>query len=352
MRALRIKKFYFGALVSLKERSRMKQASFIYGIVAVIATSLFISPPSFAKTVKACEEEWKANKPAIQASGKTKKDFIAGCRAETASAEPTSEAAKPAPTSSAEAQAPAAQPRTSSAKTVRACAAEWTANKAALEASGKTRKDFIAECRAGTETTAEAAPSGERTPDAAPAQARKTVKACEAEWRANKASIQAAGKRKTDFMTECRAEPDSTQTAAPQPAPAAQPKSEVAAAPQSAPREPDRQATAAPQAPSAPAAQPKSEAEAAPQSAPREQPNRRANQAPAATVSLAAGQFTSESEAKSHCPGDTVVWANTRSKIYHYASSHRYGHTKNGAYMCEKETAAAGIRAAKRERRL
>jgi hypothetical protein len=59
-----------------------------------------------------------------------------------------------------------------------------------------------------------------------------------------------------------------------------------------------------------------------------------------------------EADAKSHCPGDTVVWANTRSRVYHYATSRRYGHTKLGAYMCEKETAAAGMRAAKRERRL
>lgn len=152
----------------------------------------------------------------------------------------------------------------------------------------------------------------------------KTVKACEDEWKANKSTIQASGKKKTDFMTECRAEPASTQAAAPapQPAPTQQPKSEVAAAPQSTT-----------------AAQPKSEATAAP-----------APQAPSA--SLASGQFTTETEAKTHCPGDTVVWANTRSRVYHYASSRRYGHTKMGAYMCEKETAAAGMRAAKREKRL
>ena len=303
----------------------MKKALLIYGFSAILASSLLISSPSSAKTVKACDEEWKANKSTIQASGKKKKDFITECRAETASTEPsTAPAAQPAPAASSE--SPATAPRTRSAKTIRACGAEWTANKASLEASGKTRKDFITECRAGTETTAAATPStGMMTPGTPEAAGKKTAKACDAEWKANKAAIQASGKKKTDFMTECRAEPASTQTAAapaPQPAPAQQPKSEVAAAPQSPAK-----------------AQPKSEATAAP-----------VPQSP--TGSLAVGQFTTEAEAKTHCPADTVVWANTRSRVYHYASSRRYGHTKLGAFMCEKETAAAGMRAAKREKRL
>jgi hypothetical protein len=301
----------------------MKQTLLICGFSAILASSLLISSPSSAKTVKACEDEWKANKSTIQASGKKKTDFMTECRAETASTEPaTAPAAQAAPAASS--NPPAAAPRVRAAKTIRACAAEWTANKASLEASGKTRKDFITECRAGTETTAAAAPSTGMTPRMAHAAGKKTVKACEAEWKANKATIQASGKKKTDFMTECRAEPTSTQAAAPapQPAPAQQPKPDVAAAPQSTP-----------------AAQPTSEATAAP--APREP-----------TTSLVSGQFTTEAEAKTHCPGDTVVWANTRSRIYHYASSRIYGHTKMGAYMCEKETAAAGIRAAKREKRL
>ena len=169
------------------------------------------------------------------------------CRAETASTE-----SAPAPTAQ---PAPAEQPtvtapRARTAKTIKACAAEWTANKATIQASGKTRKDFIAECRAGTTTTA------------APATA-------------------------------------------PRPAPAEERKSEATAPPP-----------------------------------------------PASTMPTAAGEFRTEAEAKAHCPGDTVVWANTRSKIYHYASNWRYGRTKSGAYMCEKETAAAGMRAAKREKRL
>jgi len=316
----------------------MKQALLIFGFSAFIASSL-LSSPSSAKTVKACDEEWKANKATIQASGKKKKDFITECRAETASTEPSAAPAAqatPAETPNSSATAP----RSGSAKTLRACAAEWMANKESLQAGGKTRKDFITECRAGTETTAAAttAPSPGMTPSAAPTAGKKTVKACEADWKANKAAIQASGKKKTDFMTECRAEPGSTQTAAPAPQskPAEQPKPEVATAPES-PTTAQPKSEAVPQ--SRIPAQPKSEATATP-----------APQGP--TASLATGQFTSEANAKSHCPGDTVVWANTRSRVYHYASSRRYGHTKLGAYMCEKETAAAGMRAAKRERRL
>lgn len=65
----------------------------------------------------------------------------------------------------------------------------------------------------------------------------------------------------------------------------------------------------------------------------------------------ATGEFASEAAAKAHCPSDTVVWANTRSHVYHLAGTPQYGKTKHGAYMCEGETAAAGFRAARHERR-
>jgi hypothetical protein len=54
--------------------------------------------------------------------------------------------------------------------------------------------------------------------------------------------------------------------------------------------------------------------------------------------------------AKAHCPTDTVVWANLKSKIYHFKGTKSYGTTKTGAYMCEKEALAGGaFRAAKNE---
>jgi hypothetical protein len=129
---------------------------------------------------------------------------------------------------------------------------------------------------------------------------QKTVRACEAEWKANKAGLQAEGTKKKDFMVRCRAG--------------------TAAAPQ-------------PVGPAAPS--------------PRGMRPRRA----LAQTPLKAGQFATEAEARRHCPGDTVVWANLKTNIYHFSTGRRYGKTKSGAFMCERETAAAGLRAAKNEKR-
>ncbi len=65
---------------------------------------------------------------------------------------------------------------------------------------------------------------------------------------------------------------------------------------------------------------------------------------------LARGQYPTEAEAKAGCPGDGVVWVNLRSKISHEPGSRSYGATQAGAYMCEKESAAAGFRAGKTAR--
>ena len=67
-----------------------------------------------------------------------------------------------------------------------------------------------------------------------------------------------------------------------------------------------------------------------------------------ATGSATAGadQFSSEAAAKSHCPGDTVVWVNLGgSKAYHTAGTKYYGKTKHGAYMCQKEADQSGFHA-------
>ena len=54
-------------------------------------------------------------------------------------------------------------------------------------------------------------------------------------------------------------------------------------------------------------------------------------------------------EAKGRCPGDTVVWVNTKGKshTYHYSGTRWYGTTKQGAYMCEADAGAAGYHASK-----
>jgi hypothetical protein len=68
-------------------------------------------------------------------------------------------------------------------------------------------------------------------------------------------------------------------------------------------------------------------------------------------AALTSGQFANEAEAKASCPSDTVVWANLGTKVFHHAGASSYGTTKRGAYMCEKDTATAGFRAAKNEKR-
>lgn len=69
---------------------------------------------------------------------------------------------------------------------------------------------------------------------------------------------------------------------------------------------------------------------------------------PSATK-MEAGQFSTEGDAKAHCPNQNIVWFNKPSKIYHYAGSRDYGHTKNGAFMCQADADKIG-RAAKNEK--
>ena len=72
--------------------------------------------------------------------------------------------------------------------------------------------------------------------------------------------------------------------------------------------------------------------------------------APSSTPAMHADQFSSEADAKMHCPGgEMVVWLNTRSNVYHFAGSRDYGRTKQGAYMCRQDADKIG-RAAKNEK--
>jgi hypothetical protein len=48
----------------------------------------------------------------------------------------------------------------------------------------------------------------------------------------------------------------------------------------------------------------------------------------------AANEFSTETEAKTRCPTDTVVWGTLSSNIYHFTGTRYYGNTKHGAYMC------------------
>jgi hypothetical protein len=64
---------------------------------------------------------------------------------------------------------------------------------------------------------------------------------------------------------------------------------------------------------------------------------------------VGANQYGSERQASAHCPTDTVVWANTRSNIYHFEGTYNYGTTAAGAYMCEQDALDEGMRAARNE---
>jgi hypothetical protein len=93
--------------------------------------SLSTSAPAQQKSVKACTDEWRADKAANQAAGITEKDYVAKCRAGVATATPSEAPKASRGTSSSE----------SSAKSVKACTDEWRADKAANQAAGITEKD-------------------------------------------------------------------------------------------------------------------------------------------------------------------------------------------------------------------
>ena len=191
----------------------------------------------------------------------------------------------------------ASSPTWAQAKTAKACRAEWRADKVNFQAKGIAEKAYVAQCRAGTTTTTTAptipAPAPTTNAPGINVGQQKTAKACVDEWRADKANFQAKGITQRAYVAQCRSGTTITTATPPPPAPA--------------------------------------------------------NPAPSTWTPSAAGQYATENEAKFACPGDTVVWVNLRSKIYHFAGTHNYGITRNGAYMCERDTAAQGMRAAKNE---
>jgi nucleoid-associated protein YgaU len=154
---------------------------------------------------------------------------------------------------------------------------------------------------------------------------QKTEKACKEEWQANKAANQAAKITEKSYVEKCRGN-------------AAKPEAEKT--PAAAPAKPTAPAAAAPK-PAAPAAPAQAPAPAATKMAPAK---------PATATSTGANQFATEGAAKAHCPSDTVVYVNLKSNIYHFAGHKDYGNLKDGTYMCEKDTAGAGARAAKNEK--
>jgi hypothetical protein len=121
----------------------------VIGAAALAAAFALSGAPAWAKTVKECNAEYATQKDALKAAGTKKADFVASCRAEA----DTTPAAAPAPPE----PAPAAATAPAGGKTAKECNADYAANKAAIKASGETKKDFVASCRAGNETIPAAA---------------------------------------------------------------------------------------------------------------------------------------------------------------------------------------------------
>lgn len=151
---------------------------------------------------------------------------------------------------------------------------------------------------------------------------QKTVKACQEEWRANKAANQAKGITEMAYVTQCRAGGAAAQPAQQTPPPT----------------------TAAPAAP-------KTTAVPTPRTTPPARSTAQPAPAPAATTApTGANQYSTEAQAKARCGSGLVVWVNLDSKIYHFAGYKSYGKTKSGAYMCETDATRDGMRAAKNEK--
>jgi hypothetical protein len=152
---------------------------------------------SAESVMKICGDQWKQAKANGTTNGVTWKDFLAKCREEQKGA-----AAAPAP-----APAPAAPAPTTTAaagKSAKDCNDEYAANKDAIKASGQKKKDFIAACRAGTETVppAAAAPApAPAAPAAAPAPAPAPAPAAAAPAPKPMAAPTGAG----EFQTEAEA---------------------------------------------------------------------------------------------------------------------------------------------------
>ena len=305
-------------------------AAVVFGISAA---------PTFAKTAKECTAEWRADKAGMQARGMTEKAYVEQCKG---GAEPT--AAAPALKPAETAPPPVArQATTSGSKTAKECTAEWRADKAGMQARGVTEKAYVEQCKGGAApaastpppkpTAATPPPPTAPTPSTSTSPSQKTTKECTAEWRADKAGMQARGVTEKAYVEQCKAGGTMPSATAPEPKP-------TAPAPQ--PKQPAPTATQAAPVP-APQKNPTPTTTAAPVSAPARQPS-------SSSATLEAGQFVDEASAKFRCPTDTVVWVNLTSKIYHFAGTRSYGNTKRGAYMCEKEAIAADDRASKTEK--
>ena len=136
----------------------MNNRSIVFACSAIIFAGLaFSATPSFAqkKTVRACQEEWRANKAANEAAKITEKAYVAKCRAEAAkpaaATTPTAAPAAPAAPQATAKPTPAAKKpadgRQAEYARERACGADWRTDKAAGKIpAGMTWPKYWSEC--------------------------------------------------------------------------------------------------------------------------------------------------------------------------------------------------------------
>src|SRR6059058_3687220 len=125
-------------------------------IAAAIACSISVAP-AFAKTAKDCTGEWRADKAGMQARGVTEKAYVEQCKGGT---EPTvaAPAAKPSEPPPAHRQA-----TTIGSKSAKECIAEWRADKAGMQARGVTEKAYVEQCKSGVSVPSATAPEPKPT---------------------------------------------------------------------------------------------------------------------------------------------------------------------------------------------
>lgn len=117
-----------------------KSLAALAGSVLIGLSSLSFAVLAQQKTVRACREEWRANRAALQANGITEKAYVADCRAVGAAAKP--DTATTAPTTPAQGVG-------TDKTTIKACQEEWQAKRAAGEVTGITEKVYVEQCSAG-----------------------------------------------------------------------------------------------------------------------------------------------------------------------------------------------------------
>jgi hypothetical protein len=148
-----------------------------FGSAAMIALGIAFagSTPGHAQSVmKQCGEQWQSAKTAGTTNGLTWPQFLSKCRAQLKTGTAAPAPAQPAPPQGGFAPAAPAPtygqaPSPSVGKTTSQCNAEYAANKAAIRASGQTKRAFVAACRAGNETIPQGTAA---TPAPAPAPAQ------------------------------------------------------------------------------------------------------------------------------------------------------------------------------------